>query len=215
MESILTKQFSVPIVPDELEQLAFTEIIRQVRLGNTPEVLDLPCGDGRRAVEMARLGARVLAADTHARADVQKRAQKAHVEDRLEFHVRQISEEPPRRAEPFDFVFCHHGIHVLPYAQAGKVLRGLLKSLRIGGKLFISVYGLNSALGEGYEDAEKPVEERFCRLAPAQADCYNLHDPLCLYTERNLVYLLIETGSGILRTFSSAYGTVKGVAVRL
>jgi SAM-dependent methyltransferase len=205
----------VPVVADELEQLALEEIARRVRLDTAPRVLDLPCGKGRRTVEMAKLGAEVLAAgDASLKNGVQGLALAAAVADKVRFHTVKLGHGPLPGAA-FDLVFCHHGINFLPYEKAAQTLRHLLKSLHIGGKLFVSAYGLHSALSEGYEDADKPVAERFCRLAPAEAKCYGIEGPVCLYTERNLVTLLIEIGSGVLRTFTSTHGTVKGIAVRI
>ena len=44
---------------------------------------------------------------------------------------------------------------------------------------------------------------------------YGIVGPLCLYTERNLFMLLLEAGASVLRTMTSTYGNVKGVAVRV
>ncbi len=205
----------VPVVSDELEQLILQEIARRSRANATSEVLDLPCGDGHQAVAMAKLGARVLAADQISRETaVRGRALAASVHDLVDFTAAQLG-DGQLPAGPFDLVFCHHGIHRLPYPEARKVVRGLLRTLRIGGKLFISAYGLHSALGEGYEHGDRPVEERHARLTPALARCYNIPEPVCLYTERNLVTLLFEAGGSVLKTFTTTHGTVKGVAVRL
>lgn len=205
----------VPVVSDELEQLILQEIARRGRANATSEVLDLPCGEGHHAVAMAKLGARVLAADQISReASVRGRALASSVSELVDFNAAELG-DGPLPPGPFDLVFCHHGIHRLAYPEARRVVRGLLKSLRIGGKLFISAYGLHSALGEGYDDAEKPVEERYSRLAPTLARAYNIPEPVCLYTERNLVTLLFEAGGSVLKTFTTTHGTVKGVAVRL
>ena len=205
----------VPVVADELEQLILQEIARRVRVSAAPQVLDLPAGDGRHAAAMARLGAQVLAADQAGReASVRGRALAEGLADQVDFLACELG--GGRLPEgPFDLVFCHHGIHRLPYPEARQVVRALLRSLRIGGKLFISAYGLHSALGEGYADYEQEVEQRFAHLAPAQARCYNIDGPVCLYTERNLVTLLFEAGGSVLRSFTSTHGTVKSVAGRV
>lgn len=205
----------VPVVSDELEQLILQEIAKRARANAASEVLDLPCGDGRHAVAMANLGARVLTADTAAReGGVRGRALATAVADLVDFVPVELG-DGKLPSGPFDLVFCHHGIHRLSYAEARQVVRGLLKSLRIGGKLFLSAYGLHSALGEAYEHYEEPVEHRYARLSPALARCYNIDGPVCLYTERNLVTLLLEAGGTVLKTFTTTHGTVKGVAVRL
>jgi SAM-dependent methyltransferase len=215
MDSGFFSSAHVPIVDDELEQLVLKEIARRARLDASPRVLDLPCGKGRRAVEMAKLGAHVLAAgEPGLKNSVQNNILEGKFTDQVRFCAVRLGHDPLPEG-PFDLVFCHHGINFLPYEKAARVLRELLKSLQIGGKLFVSAYGLHSALSEGYADGEKPVAERFCPLAASQGECYGIKAPVCLYTERNLVTLLIEIGSGVLRTFTSTHGTVKGVAVRI
>jgi hypothetical protein len=94
-------------------------------------------------------------------------------------------------------------------------VRRLLLELRIGGKLYVSVLGLHSELGDGYGGGETPVEERFAELAPAVAAKYGVSGPVCLYTERNLFMLLLAAGASVLRTMTTTYGNVKGIAVRV
>jgi SAM-dependent methyltransferase len=203
-----------PQVVDELEQLMLREIAMRVRGDTTPYVLDMRCGEGRHAVTMASLGARVLAADApEQETHVRNRALASGCADRVDFLPLDIPDGLPEG--PFDLIFCHHGIHRLPYPKARQVLRHLVKSMRVGGKLFISAYGLHSALGEGYADAEAPIEERFSELAPAIAKRYNIKGPVCLYSERNLVTLLFEAGGSVLRSFTTTHGAIKSVAVRV
>ncbi|MDR1350989.1 MAG: methyltransferase domain-containing protein [Zoogloeaceae bacterium] len=206
---------SAPQVADELEQLVLREIVLRVRSNMPTRVLDLRCGEGRRSVSMAELGATVLAADAPELSNpVKNRALAASVGDSVQFTpIKTLPEDLP--PGPFDLAFCHHGISFLPYAAAHQTLHAALKSLRIGGKLFISAYGLHSALGENYADASAPIERRFCKLTLALAKSYNIPDPVCLYSERNLVTLLFEIGGSVLRSFTTTHGTIKAVAVRL
>jgi hypothetical protein len=67
----------------------------------------------------------------------------------------------------------------------------------------------------GYADSEATIDQRFAPLAPALARKYGIHHPVCLYTERNLFMLLLEAGASVLRTLTTTYGNVKGVAVRV
>jgi hypothetical protein len=47
------------------------------------------------------------------------------------------------------------------------------------------------------------------------ADKYGIDHPVCLYSERDLFLLLLESGASVLRTLTSTWGNVKGVAVRV
>jgi 2-polyprenyl-3-methyl-5-hydroxy-6-metoxy-1,4-benzoquinol methylase len=206
---------SAPPLADELEQMVLREITLRARSSLPTRVLDLRCGEGRHSVSMAELGAEVLAADAPERANpVKNRALAAGVGENIRFApLKSLPADLPQG--PFDLAFCHHDISCLPYAAARDTLLAVLKSLRIGGKLFISAYGLHSMLGENYADANTPIERRFCKLTPAIAKSYNIPEPVCLYSERNLVTLLFEIGGSVLRSFTTTHGTVKAVAVRL
>ncbi|MDR3159547.1 MAG: class I SAM-dependent methyltransferase [Zoogloeaceae bacterium] len=206
---------NTPQVADELEQLVLREITLRARSNMPTCVLDLHCGEGRHSVNMAELGARVLAADAPELSNpVRNRALAAGMGESIQFApIKSLPGDLPQGA--FDLAFCHHGISCLPYAAARQTLYAVLKSLRIGGKLFISAYGLHSALGENYADASAPIEQRFCKLMSALAKSYNIPEPVCLYSERNLVTLLFEIGGSVLRSFTTTHGTVKAVAVKL
>jgi SAM-dependent methyltransferase len=209
------KRDCVPVVADELEQLILREIALRVRNCNPPRVLDIHGEDGRRAMVMASLGAQVLVADVEKfKEPICRQAQAEGLAEAVKFVV---YPDPKLFSgkESFDLVFCHHGIHRLPYDKAKRALQQIIKTLNIGGKIYISAYGLHSTLGEGYADADAPVEKRFCPLSAIIARNYNLEGPVCLYTERNLVNLLFESGGSVLRSFTTTHGTIKAVAVRM
>ncbi|MDR0996567.1 MAG: class I SAM-dependent methyltransferase [Zoogloeaceae bacterium] len=211
------EQAFIPVVDDELEQRILWEIARQVRfLGEAPLVLDTPAGNGRHARAMAALGAQVIAADAAQHRDlICANAQTEGLNQRVDFAAWTFGNgAPPVGERPYDFIFCHHSISLLPYAEAVTATRQLLKSLKIGGKLFISAYGLHSALADGYP-GNTAIEERFAPLPAATAKRYDIEGPVCLYSERDLVMFLIRTGAGILNTFTSTHGNVKGIAERL
>jgi hypothetical protein len=56
---------------------------------------------------------------------------------------------------------------------------------------------------------------RFTELSPSVAKKYGITHPVCLYSERNLFMLLLDAGASVLRTLTTTYGNVKGVAVRV
>lgn len=116
---------------------------------------------------------------------------------------------------PFDIVVGQLALHALPYKEAQKSLRELLHMLKIGGKLYLSAYGLHSTLGDHYPDSGKLVKDRFAELPASIAEHYDLHGPACLYSERNLITLLFEAGASVLNSATGALGNVRAVAVRI
>lgn len=202
---------------DDLERYALEECVKRHRISTGVSVLVAPAGRNDVAAKFARLGARVTVADHEAmRREVHGRALASGFGDEISFVAFQgtadIASFPDNS---FDIAFLRRGLCALPYPEAREALRQLLHKMKIGGKLYVSVLGLHSALGEGYGGSEQLIEERFQPLAPKVADKYELHDPVCLYTERNLFMLFLESGASVLRTLTTTYGNVQGIAVRV
>lgn len=202
---------------DELERLAFQEIVKRRRFGNTVHGMVVPAGNGELAIAMARLDCKVTVGDSPELANTLRgRVLAAGLRDEIHYIPFSFSDFPEEiPGEPFDIVFCRRGLCALPYEEARKVTRKLLLQLKIGGKLFISALGLHSELGDDYPGSESSLEERFAPLAPTMARKYEIDSPVCLYSERNLFSLLMDAGGSVLRTFTSTHGSVKGVAVRV
>lgn len=202
---------------DELERLVLEEVHKRRRSSSEVAAAIMPVGRAELSLELARLGCQVTACDTAEReSDFLGRALAAGRRDQVRFVAADLGALPDALdGEPFDILVCQHQLYRLPYADASRALRRLLRSLRIGGKLYISTLGMHSELGDQYEGANLPVEERFCSLHPDMARKYGIATPVCLYSERNLIMLLLTAGASVLRSFTSTYGTVKAVAVRV
>ena len=202
---------------DENERLALEECVKRQRFDRRISVLVVPAGDCELAIKFARLGAQVMVVD-HA-------DRKRRIEDQLlasglgddiiylEGDMKNFPANPP--GKPFDIIVARRGLCGMPYEQARQRLRKLLLELKIGGRIYVSILGLHSELGQNYMDSDKPVEQRLCPLSPALANKYEIRDPVCLYSERNLFMLLLDAGASVLRTLTTTHGNVKAVAVRV
>lgn len=202
---------------DQLERLVLEEVHKRRRSCSPVSALVLPAGRAELAIELARLGARVTGVDdSRYENDFKGRVLAAGKSEELSFLAGTLQTLPERiPGEPFDIVYIRRGLCNLPYAAARTVVRKLLSHLKIGGKLYVSVLGMHSELGDQYAGAELTIENRFCELASGMALKYGIKDPVCLYSERNLFMLLLEAGGSVLRTFTTTHGNVKGVAVRV
>lgn len=202
---------------DENERQALEECVKRQRIDRRVSVLVIPAGRCEVAAKFARLGAQVTAADDAAlQRDIEGRMLAAGLADDIRFVPGTLDDLPEAHAgEPYDIIFVRRGLCNMPYEEARTVVRSLLLKLKIGGKLYISILGLHSELGEGYAGSVEPIDRRFTRLAPSLAKKYGIDGPVCLYTERNLFMLLLEAGASVLRTLTTTYGNVQGVAVRV
>ena len=195
---------------DEIERYALEECVKRHRFDQRVSVLIISDKRCEMAIKFARLGAQVVVADkSDVQQDIEGRILAAGLREEIRFTGSTLADIPESfQGEPFDIIVIRRGLCAMPYEEA------LLK-LKIGGKLYLSVLGLHSELSEGYAAAESVINERFGELAPALAEKYGIRQPVCLYTERNLFMLLLEAGASVLRTLTTTYGNVKGVAVRV
>jgi hypothetical protein len=202
---------------DELERFALEECVKRQRFDRQVSVLVLPDKRCETAIKFARLGAQVVVADhPDLHQDIKGRILAAGLHDDISFAACTLPDLPEGpQGEPFDIIVIRRGLCAMPYDEARRIVRSFLLKLKIGGKLYISVLGLHSELSEGYAARETSVDLRFGQLAPALAEKYGIREPVCLYTERNLFMLLLEAGASVLRTLTTTYGNVKGVAVRV
>lgn len=202
---------------DELERYALEECVKRQRVDHRVSVLIVPDKRCELALKFVRLGAQVVIADIPAhRSQVEGRILASGYQELMSFAPGDLVNLPEHpRGEPFDVIVVRRGLCALPYETARETLRQLMRKLKIGGKLYVSILGLHSELGEGYAAGGQPVGQRFTSLAPALADKYDIREPVCLYTERNLFMLLHEAGASVLRTLTTTHGNVKGIAVRV
>lgn len=205
---------------DELDQLALLEAGKRRRADETVSALQIDCGDALLGLRLARNGVKVLAVDAAPATGIrlQEAAQTLDVTDNFRFQAWKAEyclDTTPLPGAPFDIVACPYSLSRLPYAHAHNLLRRLALMTKIGGKLFISAYGVLSALSEDYPDENRPVRERFSPLAAAVGAKYGIDQPVCLYSERDLFLLLFEAGLSVVRTFSTTHGNVKAIAVRV
>ena len=150
------------------------------------------------------------------RQDIEGRILAAGLRDEIHFTVGSLTELPENLCgEPFDIIVIRRGLCGMRYGEARQVVRQLMRRLKIGGKLYLSILGLHSELSEAYAGSEAPIDQRFAELAPAMISKYGIRGPVCLYSERNLFMLLLEAGASVLRTLTTTYGNVKGIAVRV
>lgn len=191
----------------ELAQWAVVEIGKRRRIGEAVTAMCSGADADAQSLLLAEAGARVLLlSDTSG---------SGHV-DVVQRPVAGLFDgEADLPLEPFDLILCQRCLNQLRYEEARRALRRLMLRLKIGGKLFISLYGIHSELGDSYADGGKLVNERFAEVSGPLAKRYQLQGPVCLYSERNLFSLLMEAGCAVIKTSTSALGHVRGIAARV
>jgi SAM-dependent methyltransferase len=198
---------------DDLDKKA----VQYLKIKNRAKVLDLGCGAMGQSKKLAQEGIEVVAID------IDDFSTELTAEDKnitfIQTDIRELANT--EEVSGVTDVVTQRTLHYLEYTEARKLLRFLHKAVLqknstinrtiLSGKLFVSVSGIDSDLGNGYVGKNTRIEDRFFPLPPAQADIFGVQSPICLYTESEFRNLLEEAGWQIDELWVSAFKNLKAV----
>ena len=193
---------------DDLDKKCLAHVVQKA----TAVVLDLGSGAGGQAVSLVQTGATVVAVDSHDFSEVYRDIRSKHnfKSTQLFFYQEAIqSVSHFLQNVPITDVLFQRALHYLTYQEAKELLEYLF--VKTTDSLFISVTGLQSAIGDGYSDVDKAIEDRYCTLSPLQSELFSISEPVCLYTKDELVTLLEKCGWTVDECWESAFGNIKAV----
>jgi SAM-dependent methyltransferase len=184
---------------------------------NTPlNIIDLGCGKGGQTLRMAALGCNITAVDIQ---DFEKNLHTAckqlHIpKSRITFVQADIRNAGEYLKGNYHYIYSQRAIHYLPYNDAAILLNRLREYLTkdFPSKLFISVSGLHSELGNGYADKDKNIASRFCPLSAEMGEKHKILLPVCLYAVEELGQLLMDCHYTIEKLYASPFGNIKAVS---
>ncbi len=182
-------------------------LIQAVAAEEVTTVLDIGCGAGGQSLRLVKAGAVVTGVDIH---DFSATFKAYSEGESLHFIQGDIRHLPLLiKGQIFDACSIQRVLHYLTYQEAQSLLTQLHDHVK--GSLYVSVTGLETAIGEKYEDYNKPVAERFCSLQPDMAEIFSIHEPLCLYSKVEFEKLLSDSGWKVKECWVSAFGNIKAV----
>jgi SAM-dependent methyltransferase len=170
------------------------------------KVLDLGSGVGGQSVRMVEAGANVVAIDQF---DFTEQFA-AYKNDQLKFVTGNIQQLATLVSDQeFSVALCQRTIHYLRYAEAVAFLAAVREQTT--DKLFISVTGTGSLIGDVYPAIEVPIEQRFSVLSDLGKDMFLIRQPVCLYSQEEFTELLQSAGWIVDECWVSAFGNIKAV----
>lgn len=195
--------------------------------------VDLGCGSGRVSIILALMGFDVWLYDIQDLSDYfTKVGEVLEIGDKLHFiqtdiallvvshnisggedEVDEGSERQTQYALPSDIVIAisQRTLHHLLYVSARDLLQGVNHKMIKGGKLFLSVSGIESKLAEDYECADSPAAERFCPVGEVGKSVYSISGNVCLYKQQEVVDMLEGVGLTVDKVYKSAFGNIKAI----
>ena len=179
---------------DDLDKILLYEI------EPSSTVLEVGCGSGTLANKLHENGVSVIATDIT--------PLKTASLDFIQNDARRISDVLQNKS--FDYAICQRMLHYLSYQEAQVFLKTLHYS--VTKKLYISVSGLESEIGNHYQNASANVSERHNELTRLGKELFSIKEPVCLYTVAEFQVLLEETGWVVEKIWTSAFGNHKAIA---
>lgn len=199
----MTSQYGVDVAlerADDLDRLC----IEAVRNATDCKVLELGSGRGGLTRRLVAVGASVTAIDIF---DYSTEYSSFTNTSFVHGDMRDIAQL--LNHQTFDLCVVQRVIHYLPYQEALEVLV-YLKSV-VTGKLYISVTGIDSDIGDHYPAKAVPLAERFAFLDKVAQTTFSITEPVCLYTPVEFIVLLVTAGFEVEECWVSAFGNIKAI----
>jgi SAM-dependent methyltransferase len=194
---------------DDLDREALRQILE---LSNTRiNCLDIGCGFGWQGIRFATLGAASYLFDLLPESSLIRNFQE-NTDLLLSYKkvdARQLN--PEDLPQPIDLAFSQRFIHYLKYPEAERLIQILGENMPANAFFYISASGLHSELGEGYAGANNALQSRFSPLSHSMQVKHDIREPVCLYTESELVKLMTSNKFMERKVWKSTFGNVKGV----
>jgi SAM-dependent methyltransferase len=102
-------------------------------------------------------------------------------------------------------------LHYLRFEESRRVLARVIRKMEKGGRLFLSLSGINSPIGKDYEHRDFPVEKRFCLPSREVMEKFKIDVPICLYDIEDLRRLLDGFPVREVKLRITAFGNVEGI----
>lgn len=176
--------------------------------------IDLGCGIGIQGLRFASVGFKTVLIDC---LPIESTVLKASGIDQL-FPISYLMVDARKLGKPDlpdEIALCYSQrfIHYLRFGDAVALLKLIRSKMPNGAKLFLSASGVGSELGEGYVAREQELALRFAPLATNMAAKHDIHEPVCLYTQNDLIALCQSAAFRTEEVYSSPFGNVKGVFI--
>ncbi len=195
--------------------------------------VDIGCGSGRVSIILALMGFEVWLYDSDDLEEYYEKVGDAlQISERLNFircDIRDIqvshniidskkggSGGGASAVLPDDIVIAlsQRTLHHVEYGVAKNILEIIRRKMIVGGKLFLSVSGLDCKFAYDYTCRDAPLENRFCGVGNVGKEIYSITDKVCLYTQVEIVSMIKSVGLDIKSAETSTFGNHRVIAVK-
>lgn len=196
---------------DDLDRELLTQVSAAVANGTQPSVADIGCGSGGLAFRLASAGAVVTAVDIvdYHTAIAERNTSLLATRQEILFVHDSAQAMLKRDSVIYDYLVLQRVMHYLPYAEAVELLTAARDR---SSQLYLSVTGVESAIGHQHPLREAALCKRFTHLPATAQTTFSLSAPLCVYTQVEFRDVLVTSGWCVERLWTSAFGNHKAIA---
>jgi SAM-dependent methyltransferase len=171
--------------------------------------VEFGAGSGRLSLILALLGYRVYIYDLGdvALLNLAKTLKLKIFHEKTDIRYIKTSDLP----EKISIFVAERVLHYLRFEESRRVLARVIRRMEKGGRLFLSLSGINSPIGKDYEHRDFPVEKRFCLPSREVMEKFKIDVPICLYDIENLRRLLDGFPVREVKLRITAFGNVEGI----
>lgn len=195
---------------DDLDRAALRHALDT--LDRCPTAVDIGCGLGAQGARFGLMGVETTLMDV---LDISARIE--FLEEAFDICELTFLNIDSRTVAPDDLperigtVYSQRFIHYLVFDDAVDLFRTVVDRLDDQGRVFVSASGLHTELGTGYPHADRPLEDRFAKLAPEMQEKHDIRERICLYTVADMEQLLRTVGVEPVQVVRSEFGNVKAI----
>ncbi len=180
-------------------------------------VLDLGCGSGWVGIAAAFLHHKVFMYDIEDNFDLSKKVDFLTNEfyTKILFQVKDLTKITANMfPKKVDLVYIGSVLHYFKYKDAKKILKIIRNKLKKGGRIFVSVSGIDTELGVGYKKS-CPINNRFFLVSEKNMKRFFITEPVTLYKKREFIDLFENLDFKVIEIKKTAFGNFKAVFEKL
>ena len=110
-------------------------------------------------------------------------------------------------------IYSGRFLHYLSHNDAQRLLKILHKKMKVGGKLYFSISGIDTDLAVGYEGKGVKIENRFFPIADDLQKRFQIQEKVCLYSEKEVKELFSQYFE-VIEISETAFGNINLIAER-
>lgn len=115
---------------------------------------------------------------------------------------------------PLHIIYSQRALNYISYNDAYSLLSRFYQRLESNGAIFLSMAGAETEYGLTHEMRDKPIEQRYAKIAPLMQEKHNIYDDICVYFCTEITDMMASIGFRDIISGQSKFGNVKVIGFK-